>query len=130
MVDESTHPNSQESAKNQDKPAQADLPEIAEEKPSESSLSEPSSQPSPAASAPAGDFEFRNRMREARIRKYEARLKKVYDLAKTSGKVSNDDIQKHLRVSDATASRYARELVKRGLLRKSGNRKSTRYEAN
>lgn len=68
-------------------------------------------------------------MREARIRKYEGKLRLVYELAKTAGKITNDDIQKHLRVSDATASRYVREMVKRGLMKASGRGKFTSYEA-
>ena len=74
-------------------------------------------------------LEFRQKVREGQIRKLEKRLKKVWELAKAKGKITNNDIEKHLRVSDDTAFRYAKELVKRGLLKKSGKTKSSFYEA-
>ncbi len=74
-------------------------------------------------------LEFRQKVREGQIRKLEKRLKRVWELAKAKGQVTNDEIQKALKISDATASRYTKELVRRGLLKKSGKTKSASYEA-
>ncbi|MDP3740855.1 MAG: MarR family transcriptional regulator [bacterium] len=142
MKDEEENEKTDPEAKPADAPTdeygQKDVTIQDQEVKPEGDLSRPTPSPSPPPSSSAGrhegenkkgGLEFRNKMREARIRKYEGKLRRVYDLAKQKGKITNDDIQKHLRVSDATATRYARELVKRGLLRKSGTKKSTYYEA-
>ena len=47
----------------------------------------------------------------------QAKLKKIMVFAKAQGGVTNDQVQKLLRVSDATASRYLAQLVKSGRLR-------------
>jgi Fic family protein len=41
--------------------------------------------------------------------------------------VSNDDIQKLLRVSDSTAARYLKELEQQGKLRREGSKRGARY---
>jgi uncharacterized membrane protein len=60
-------------------------------------------------------------------RKKEARLAKVVALAKEKGRITNDDIEKLLHVSDATASRYGTILVKRGLLKREGKGRGVTY---
>lgn len=82
------------------------------------------SQPAPPRLGP----EFRVILREAKTRRREAKIARLLDLARKSQKVSNRDIRKRLGISDATATRYASELIRRGLLKKSGRTKSVRYE--
>ena len=47
----------------------------------------------------------------------QAKLEKIMVFAKAQGGVTNDQVQKLLRVSDATASRYLAQLTKSGRLR-------------
>jgi hypothetical protein len=61
------------------------------------------------------------------------RLEKIVALAQARGQttdntITNDDVEKLLRVSHATAYRYLRELVERGKLRKIGHPRVARYE--
>jgi predicted HTH transcriptional regulator len=46
--------------------------------------------------------------------------KKILDLAKKQEKLTNNDIEKVLGVSDSTAQRYAQKLVQSGELRQHG----------
>ncbi|MFH1909864.1 MAG: hypothetical protein ABIJ72_01595 [bacterium] len=46
------------------------------------------------------------------------KLKKF--IASSSGKIANDDVEKLLEVSDATAERYLNELEKEGLIKQVG----------
>ncbi|OGJ43256.1 hypothetical protein A3I58_03895 [Candidatus Peregrinibacteria bacterium RIFCSPLOWO2_02_FULL_39_10] len=57
----------------------------------------------------------------------QAKLEKIMVLARSKGQVTNDDAQKLLRVSDATATRYLSELVKNGRLRVEGRTSGRRY---
>lgn len=57
-----------------------------------------------------------------------AKLEKIMALAQGREKITNDDAQKLLRVSDATATRYLSELVKQGRLRRVGPAKRPYYE--
>ena len=57
----------------------------------------------------------------------QAKLEKIMAKAREQGSIGNDEAQKLLRVSDATASRYLAQLVKTGRLRLSGKSKATRY---
>ena len=49
-------------------------------------------------------------------------------LARTKGSITNDDAQKLLRVSDATATRYLAALVKAGKLKRTNHPSQARYE--
>ena len=61
-------------------------------------------------------------------RKKDAHLVKLVEYAKAhSGKITNNEIEKLLHVSDATASRYAKILVERGVLRKEGKGRGAQY---
>ncbi len=61
-------------------------------------------------------------------RKKDVRLAKIAEYAKTHGyKITNDEIEKLLHVSDATASRYAKILVERGILRGEGKGRGAKY---
>ena len=66
-------------------------------------------------------------METIRFRK-NAKLEKIVNFAKEKGSVTNDQAQKLLRVSDATASRYLLELTKKGRVRRIGKTSSSRYE--
>jgi Fic family protein len=46
------------------------------------------------------------------------RLEKILQLAKEKGQITNDDVEKHLHVSDKTATRYLNELVRGGKLKR------------
>jgi hypothetical protein len=57
-----------------------------------------------------------------------AKLEKIIVLAKAKRSIKNDDVEKLLKVSDATASRYLRQLVQEGKLRRSGKPEQATYE--
>jgi Fic family protein len=67
-------------------------------------------------------------LRQRKSNKREAKFQKIIDLARQQGRITNDEIQKLLRVSDATAARYAHELVIRGLLKKVGRGRISHYQ--
>lgn len=58
-----------------------------------------------------------------------AKLEKIVKLATEKGSITNDHVEKLLRVSDATATRYLAQLVKEGRLRKVGPDGRARYES-
>jgi hypothetical protein len=58
------------------------------------------------------------------------KLEKVLALAQQKRTITNDDVQKLLRVSDATATRYLSQLVKEGRLKRVGSAENARYEPN
>lgn len=57
-----------------------------------------------------------------------AKLEKILVLAGEKGKITNNDIEKLLHVSDATATRYLSQLVKEGRLKRVGTPERARYE--
>ena len=57
-----------------------------------------------------------------------AKLEKIVKLAAERRIVSNDQVEKLLRVSDATATRYLAQLVREGRLRRVGVGSQSRYE--
>jgi len=57
---------------------------------------------------------------EKQTQEKEEHMQKVREFINTKDKVCNDDIQKLLSVSDATAERYLNELEKSGVLRQVG----------
>ncbi len=57
-----------------------------------------------------------------------AKLDKIMKLVIQRGSITNDDVQKLVRVSDATASRYLAELTRQGKLKQIKAGVSTRYE--
>jgi len=56
------------------------------------------------------------------------KLEKIVALVSREGKITNDDVQKLLRVFDATATRYLSQLVKEGRLRRTGHPRDAKYE--
>ena len=57
-----------------------------------------------------------------------AKLAKVLNFALEKKSITNDQVEKILHVSDATAGRYLEQLVKNGSLRKIGPNGRARYE--
>ncbi len=57
-----------------------------------------------------------------------AKLEKIMKLAQEKKSITNDQVEKLLHVSDATAQRYLSALVKQGRLKQIGVRGSTHYE--
>jgi len=60
--------------------------------------------------------------------KKQAKLDKIVALAQKKGRITNDDVEKLLHVSDSTAQRYLMQLVREGRLKRSGNTISTEYQ--
>ncbi len=67
------------------------------------------------------------KLREKLAGRTEKRLSKIMELARKKGEIQNDDVEKLLHVSDATATNYLKKLVDRGELKVSGFKKSTKY---
>lgn len=63
-----------------------------------------------------------------RARKAE-RLEKIMEMAREKRVITNDDVEKLLKVSNATATRYLNALVLAGRLRRFGARKHEKYES-
>src|SRR3989344_2444362 len=57
-----------------------------------------------------------------------AKLEKIIRLATEKGSIKNDQVEKLLRVTDATATRYLSQLVKDGRLRRIGHQAQPQYE--
>ncbi|MFZ2555757.1 MAG: DUF977 family protein [Minisyncoccia bacterium] len=117
--------------------SQSDAPtEIAPPEPSPVSVSSnttpttstlPVSPPPPPPTKP-GIATYRAKALEKRTTKKQARLEKVVALARERGKITNNDVQILHGVSDATASRYLRELATTGRLTRVGKQKRPFYE--
>lgn len=67
-------------------------------------------------------------MREVMQARKRERLEEVLKLAAQKRIITNNDVEKLLKVSDATATRYLSQLVKEGRLKYSGAQKRPRYE--
>ena len=75
----------------------------------------PAPSPAPEASSPIQRL-LAKAKEKIQFRK-QAKLEKIMVFAKAQGGVTNDQAQKLLRISDATASRYLAQLTKSGRLR-------------
>ncbi len=114
-------------------PPEVAVPALEAEPASQNMASTPEQQ-APAAksqSAPIPKWSASDRVRATlkRASKKETLLARVVALAKEKRRITNDDIEKLLHVSDATASRYGTILVKRGLLRREGKGRGAFYVA-
>lgn len=92
---------------------------------------EPIALPQPAAAAAPSQIARDNARRSVDSRQSRARkkLEKILALVAKIGAVGNDDVEKLLHVSDATATRYLAQLVHEGRLRKVGRiGAAVRYE--
>ncbi len=104
-----------------------------EPKPATQSASSQPPQRPPAAqssqSVPSTKWSAINRTNAIakRVGRKEARLAKVVDLAKEKGRITNDDIEKLLHISDATAARYGTTLMQRDLLKREGKGRGVSY---
>ncbi|MEK7107474.1 MAG: DeoR family transcriptional regulator [Patescibacteria group bacterium] len=93
----------------------------------------PPALPPTEPSAPAGGTAYaallslRDKALNAIQFRRRARLEKIIALAEKNGSIGNDDVEKLLRVSDATVSRYLSELVRDGKLKRAGHAKAIRY---
>ena len=56
------------------------------------------------------------------------RLEKILQLAREKGTITNDDVEKLLRVSDSTATRYLNQLVREGRLKRLGSPSHAKYQ--
>src|SRR3990167_8300309 len=56
------------------------------------------------------------------------KLDKIIQLAQKKQNITNDDVQKLLRVSDATATRYLVKLVQRGRITRVGSPRDAKYQ--
>lgn len=102
----------------QDIPAETPTPEL------------PRTQSQPSASVitnPIPGADGRNKSAATRARKREEHLDKILAHARTTEWITNDDIEKLLHVSGATATRYLNMLVLRGKLWREGKTRSIRY---
>ena len=70
------------------------------------------------------------KLKEKLFFRTEQRLSKIMELARKNGEIQNDEIEKLLHVSDASATRYLEKLVKRGSLRVSGPKNHAKYVPN
>ena len=74
-------------------------------------------------------IEYQPRGNAARKQKVEQRLEKIVVEVRTRGKITNREAVALLRVSQATAARYLRELVSRGKLQKMERGRSVTYSS-
>jgi predicted HTH transcriptional regulator len=56
------------------------------------------------------------------------RLEKILQLVREKGEITNDDVERLLRVSDKTATRYLNELVREGKLKRLGSPSHAKYQ--
>jgi|SRR3989338_1230275 len=77
-----------------------------------------SAQPSPAAVQSARDLLVK--ANAAKQNRKQKKLEKILGLLNTKGKITNDEVEKLLHVSDATATRYLSALEKEGRIRQVG----------
>ncbi|MBI2050237.1 MAG: hypothetical protein HYT31_00345 [Parcubacteria group bacterium] len=121
-----------ESVSPADVPTPSPLPELAAPEPSTPPLVPvTSSSPAPAASLAGTESGVRGLLSRARERiqfRKRAKLEKIAARARAEGSITNDGVQKLLRVSDATATRYLSELVRAGRLKRVGAASHARYE--
>jgi Winged helix-turn-helix DNA-binding len=79
-------------------------------------------QAQPIIVPPTGNF-IRNLLAKASAKiqsKKKAKLEKILQVLNTKNKITNDEVQKLLRVSDATATRYLSALAKEGKIKQVG----------
>ena len=81
-----------------------------------------------ANSAPAGIVALLKKAAEKIQFRKRQKLDKIVLLAKTKGRLTNNDVEKLLRVSDATATRYLGQLVGAGRLRRLNHPSQSVYE--
>jgi len=69
----------------------------------------------------------RQKANEARAKKKEDNLTKIFSLVQSKRIVTNDEVRDFLHVSQSTATNYLSEMVNRGMLKKEGIRGGAKY---
>ena len=105
--------------------APTEAPPIVSSSAPASSQSQPTLTPTPSLHWNKVDP---TRARAGRTRRVKGHLEKIVTFARTRPYITNDDIEKLLHVSDATAGRYLKMLVARGLMVKEGKTRAIRYK--
>jgi len=100
----------------------ADVPEVEVETPRQPATSAvQTAPPSPAANtSPQAARELLVKARAKIQTKKQQKLETIMTLFNAKEKITNDDVEKLLHCSDATARRYLKELVKQGKLNRVG----------
>lgn len=130
VADPSVSPTSEESS------VEPTTSEVTEPTQSISSLSAPASltsdtsqSSSPAQQDQTGFIRALLAKAQAKIQfNKQKKLDKLIQLAQKKQIITNDDVQKILRVSDATATRYLVKLVGQGRLARAGNPRDAKYQ--
>jgi len=110
-------------------PAQEATPSVTEPMPepeASAPVSEPINPPNPLYQG-----SIKNLLQKAKEKiqfRKRAKLEKIMALAQKESKITNDEVQKLLRVSDKTAERYLGQLVKQGRLRRVGPANNAFYQ--
>ncbi len=91
------------------------------------SRSEPTTSASPSSGTTIPE-NFPARGLAARRARQETKLSKIIDLAKRQEFITNDDVEKLLHISNATATRYLNTLAKSGKLQRIGNSNHAHYK--
>jgi len=100
------------------------------EKTNVSASRQPQQDPATQSDPTRNDFRGsagRTKAQQKRSEKRDMHLARIIEHARTRTSIHNDDIEKLVHVSDATASRYARMLVQRGDLVREGKGRSVTY---
>ena len=101
-------------------PAKSEVSEPVPE-PTHTAQSNPQSQqssPAPTVPAPHGDIvKARAKIQETKHKK----LDKIMAMLTEKGRITNDDVEKLLHVSDATATRYLQSLEKENKIKQTGS---------
>ena len=105
----------------------AEPPATAEVAPSEPETHTAPKPPADSSSSTHSALEDSAKGNAAKKQKVEQHLEHILAEAKKKKQVTNRDVVKLLRISDATASRYLKMLVTRGNLKKEGKGRSVRY---
>ena len=116
-----------DTAEQNPEPTEQEVPEVEETKATASSnpapattVAEQKQQAPQVADLPARGLAARHARRQVK-------LDKILVLAAKQEFITNDDVEKLLHISDATATRYLNLLVKKGKLQSIGDRHHARY---
>jgi len=102
---------------------QVETQEIPQEAPPAAPVTQPPPQPEPSRLRQLWQ-KFLESLKERKTK----RLEKILQLVREKGEITNDDVEKLLRVSDKTATRYLNELVREGKLKRLGPPSHAKYQ--
>ena len=127
-VDDTQPPTAPESASPQPESESALTPEPAPSAPqAETAPPAPKPDPIPVTNETVGFARLLARANEVLFGRKRRKLDRIVDLAVKQGQIRNNDVEKLLRVSDATATRYLTQLVHEGRLKHEGSPKQPHY---